>query len=250
MLIADNICVQPRFFNQNNSDNNSFILENINFELSPSEIVCLIGPSGCGKTTLLRTLACLQFPVSGKIIVNDKVFSYPSNKKKYLFNSIYPDLSVVFQDFRLWPHISIKKNLLLPIKYNFDSVFFSDIVQFFEIEHLLERFPHEISVGQRQKVAFVRALLLKPKYLLLDEITSAIDIEQIKKLSEFIIIQKKERAIGFLIITHLLGFALNIADRVYYMENGKIIEQGRVSILTNPSSLNLARFLHSASINL
>lgn len=216
------------------------ILKGVDIKIEAGKITSLIGPSGCGKTTTLRTLSMLDFPDSGEIILDDKKYSFPMNQNALI--SPWPIISVVFQQLFLWPHLTIRQNILMPMKGSFDAEYFNELVDTFQIKDLLERYPNQVSLGQRQRIAFIRALILKPKYLLLDEITSALDVEQIAEVLKYIQILKK-RGVGILIVTHLLNFAQKASDQIIFMDDGKIIEADGKELLEKPKQPRVQQFL-------
>jgi polar amino acid transport system ATP-binding protein len=217
------------------------ILSDINISVSPGEIVALVGPSGSGKSTLLRNLSLLEEPDMGTVILeNKKIFPYCKKSSA----SIYPYVTIVFQQFHLWPHLTVEKNLLMPLKQlkqPLNQSQYNDLILLFELDILLKQYPYQLSVGQKQRVAFLRALLLKPNYLLLDEITSSVDIQLVGKILSYIK-QLALNKVGILISTHLLGFASH-AHKVVFLNNGKIEEQGPGSILKTPKTELFSKFL-------
>lgn len=220
------------------------ILSEIDVTVNPGNVIALVGPSGGGKSTLIRNLSLLEKPDTGKIMIDERQFNFPMNGKP-LPNHIHPLVSVVFQQFHLWPHLKVKDNLLMPLKQqhiNVNQTEFDELTNYFEVDMLLKRFPHQISVGQKQRIAFIRAVLLKPKYLLLDEITSALDIQHIGKMLRFVK-QLAEKGTGILIATHLIGFAANVADQIIFLNEGKIVEQGNKTILKQPQTELFTKFL-------
>lgn len=208
------------------------VLNGVSFELKPGEIAVLIGPSGVGKSTLLKCATLIEIPDSGEVILNTgnkgTQFSFPGNSK--FVSKIYPAVSVVFQQLHLFPHLTLFENLLLPL--NVKSVLelnenkrkiFDKYIKKFEVENHLHKFPNESSIGQRQRIALIRALLLEPEYLFLDEVTSALDVEQIAILLNEIK-ELAKQGMGIFIITHLLGFAKRAADKVLFLDNGELHE--------------------------
>ena len=220
------------------------ILKNINLAINPGGITVLIGPSGSGKTTLLRCLALLERPQKGEITIDDQVFSYP------LPHGVdphppWPLLTAVFQQLFLWPHLTLRENILLPLrKLNKADVQvkLEALIDAFDMQEFIDNFPNEASLGQRQRVALGRALILEPRYLLLDEVTSALDVEQIAKVLNHLKMLR-DKNMGIFIITHLLGFAQHAADQVVFMANGEIAESGGSDILKSPKTERLSRFL-------
>jgi ABC-type polar amino acid transport system ATPase subunit len=219
------------------------VFQNVNLSIETGGITVLIGPSGTGKTTLLRCLALLDPPQTGTIAVDDERFVYPWPEGK-VFNPPWPRVTTVFQQLFLWPHMTLRQNILLPVeKRGGDIVGQLDaMIDAFDMGDFIDNFPNEASLGQRQRVALARALMLHPRYLLLDEITSALDVEQIAKILAYLKTLRGKN-IGIFIITHLLGFARHAADQVYFMAKGEIAESGSPDILKNPKTERLFQFL-------
>ena len=220
------------------------VLKDINLTIKPGGITVLIGPSGTGKTTLLRCLALLEQPQQGEIIVDEQSFSYPWPPAKP-FHPPWPKLTAVFQQLFLWPHLTLRDNILLPVRLQQASdvkIRLDALIEAFDMQDFIDRYPNEASLGQRQRVALARALMLNPTYLLLDEITSALDVEQIAKILTYLK-QLRGRNIGIFIITHLLGFARHAADQMLFMADGSVCESGGPDILINPQTERLFQFL-------
>ncbi len=220
------------------------VFQNVNLEIDLGGITVLIGPSGGGKTTLLRCLALLEHAQSGEIRVDDEVFSYPMSQGK-TFTPPWPKLTAVFQQLFLWPHLTLRENILMPVRRRIGGDINAELevmIEAFDMKGFIDNYPNEASLGQRQRVALARALMLKPKYLLLDEITSALDVEQIAKILTYLK-NLRGKDIGIFIITHLLGFARHAADRVFFMADGVIAESGSPDILRNPQTERLGQFL-------
>jgi ABC-type polar amino acid transport system ATPase subunit len=235
MLICENI---------NKCYGKHHILKGISLSVAPGTITAIIGPSGAGKSTLLRTLSLLDCPDSGRITVDESPYIFPQNNGDVRVFP-WPKVTVVFQQLFLWPHLTIKQNILLPLAKNGadenrDGV--DLLLDRFELRDLAERYPNQVSVGQRQRAALVRALALKPKYLLLDEITSALDVEHVSRILEHLQILKQQ-GIGILLVTHLVGFARHAADQIVFMENGAVLESGGPDLLTSPRNVRMKQFL-------
>lgn len=221
------------------------ILNGVDLTLAPGKITCLIGPSGSGKTTLLKCLSMIDAPSSGEVVLEDQPYKFPlPDGIEEVKPRPWPQLTVVFQSLFLWPHLTLRENILLPAR-NVNPLADKDIeglINVFEMADFIDRYPNEASGGQKQRVALARALILNPKYMLLDEITSALDVEQtariLTKLSHL-----KERGIGVLLITHHISFARKAADQVIFMDEGRVIEQGSAAILSAPTSQRLKDFL-------
>jgi polar amino acid transport system ATP-binding protein len=220
------------------------ILHGVDLSIERGKICALIGPSGSGKTTLLKILAFLEQPDSGSVTIDDVTYNYPLAKSEKIL-APWPKVTVVFQQLFLWPHLTLLQNITLPLSAqgkDDNPPRLQELLKIFDMNHFVYRYPNEASIGQRQRAALVRALLLEPEYLLLDEITSSLDIEQtaiilsqLKKLSS--------QGIGILTITHLLQFAHDAADKIVFMADGQIVEEGGPQVLTQPKSERLSQFL-------
>lgn len=224
--------------NLHKSYGNRSILNGVDIDIAAGQITCVIGPSGTGKTTLLRLLSQLEAQDSGNILVDGEKNLSP-----------WPKVTTVFQSLFLWPHLTLRENIMLPAR-NHNSNADKDIeglIKLFEMNHFIDNYPNQSSVGQRQRVALARALILNPKYVLLDEITSALDVEQTAKILTKLT-HLKERGIGVFLITHHLGFAKHAADNIIFMSDGKVTEQGSPKILDTPKTERLREFLSLAEL--
>jgi ABC-type polar amino acid transport system ATPase subunit len=220
------------------------VLRGVSLSIEKGKICALIGPSGSGKTTLLKVLAFLEQPDSGSVTIDDVSYQFPLAKSQKI-QPPWPKVTVVFQQLFLWPHLTLLQNITLPLSAqgrDDNPARLQELLKIFDMNHFVYRYPNEASLGQRQRAALVRALLLEPEYLLLDEITSSLDIEQtaiilsqLKKLSS--------QGIGILTITHLLQFAQDAADKVAFMADGQILEEGSPELLAHPQSERLSQFL-------
>ncbi len=195
-------------------------LRGVDIEIASGEIKVVTGPSGAGKSTLLRALSLLDPPDSGVVCIDGERYNFPKDRFRKMHP--WPKITVVFQQHFLWPHLTIRENVLLPVQdcpSGNDTRDLERITETLGIKPLFNRYPNEVSQGERQRTAIARAIMLKPRYLLLDEITSALDSAQIV-LMEQILSTLKHQNVGMLVITHDLQFAESIADTVLVMENG------------------------------
>ncbi|OQX18217.1 MAG: hypothetical protein BWK76_08195 [Desulfobulbaceae bacterium A2] len=220
------------------------ILHSIDITIQPGTITTIIGPSGSGKSTLLRCLALLDPPTFGTVTIDDQVLVFPRDTP-IPAETIWPKLTVVFQQLFLWPHLTLRQNALLPLRSRGvaspdDRV--DQIIKDFGINGLADRFPNEVSLGQRQLGAIVRALALEPRYLLLDEITSALDVEYVAMILECLK-TLRDQGVALLLISHLIDFARHSGDQIVFLDGGTLVEQGTPAILDNPQSGRLERFL-------
>ncbi|MGE4351186.1 MAG: amino acid ABC transporter ATP-binding protein [Bdellovibrionales bacterium] len=225
-------------------ENGKQIFNDLSLDISPGGITVLIGPSGTGKTTLLRCLALLDPPQKGTIKIDDDVYMFPPTPDGNPAEP-WPKLTAVFQQLFLWPHLTLRENILLPVRLregqnNKEEL--EKLVEAFDMQEFIDNYPNEASLGQRQRVALARSLMLKPRYLLLDEITSALDVEQIAKILDYLKTLRGQD-IGIFIITHLLGFARHAADQILFMADGQVQESGGPEILKNPQTERLYQFL-------
>jgi ABC-type polar amino acid transport system ATPase subunit len=223
------------------------ILRGASVAIEGGTVTALIGPSGAGKSTLLRALSLVDPPTKGIVQIDDIEYRFPEHNHP-LPSTVWPDVTVVFQQLFLWPHLSLRQNIYLPLRKRNKGngqKFAVDLLRLFELESCLDRFPYEVSIGQRQRAAIVRAMALEPKYLLMDEITSALDVEQVRRLAECIRLVKATGC-GIVVVTHLLGFARTVAERVVFMEQGEIIESGVIGLLDNPNHKRVREFLSLA----
>jgi ABC-type polar amino acid transport system ATPase subunit len=219
----------------------------VDVEIAPGSITCVISPSGTGKTTLLRALSLLELPDSGEITLDEEIYNFPSLTTQHspLTAQPWPKLTAVFQSLFLWPHLTLRENIMLPAR-NIDAARaakdIEGLIHVFEMQDFIDKFPNQASIGQRQRVALARALILNPRYILLDEITSALDVEQTARILTKLH-HLKERGIGVFLITHQIGFARKSADQIIFMDGGCVVEKGKPDILTNPKTDRLTQFL-------
>jgi ABC-type polar amino acid transport system ATPase subunit len=219
------------------------IIRGVDIEVEPGKITVLIGPSGSGKTTLLKSLSLLELPDSGRIVIDSDIYQFPLASKEVI-KYPWPQVTVVFQQLFLWPHLTLYQNITMPIRKRakIGTSYLNELVRLFDMEDFINRYPNEVSLGQKQRTALVRSLVLNPTYILMDEITSALDVEQISKILTHLQFLKAQ-GIGVLITTHLIGFARRAADKVFFMENGIILESGGSELIDMPQNPRVKKFL-------
>ncbi|MDU3601127.1 MAG: amino acid ABC transporter ATP-binding protein [Veillonella sp.] len=220
------------------------VLKGINLQIDKGEVVVIIGPSGSGKSTVLRTMNYLEEPTSGHVIVDGMELS---DKNK--LNAVRTEVGMVFQNFNLFPHMTVLDNLTLaPVNVRkTDKKEAQDIAM-----KLLERvgladkaqmYPDSLSGGQKQRVAIARALAMKPKVMLFDEPTSALDPEMVREVLD-VMKSLADEGMTMVIVTHEMGFAKEVADRVLFVDGGQILEDGTpVQVFDAPSSDRTKLFL-------
>ena len=226
---------------------NNLVLKDINLSIQEGERIVIIGPSGCGKSTLLRCLNGLNEITSGEIIYKGKNISKKETNKE----EIRKKIGMVFQQFNLFPHLTVMENIILaPVKHKLINK--DDAIKkgknFLEKINLLDKvnsYPKELSGGEQQRVAIIRTLMMNPEVILFDEPTSALDpkmkqevLELMKSLSDL--------NLTMIVVTHEMNFAYEFATRIIYMEDGIIVEEGtKEEIFNKPKSKNLKEFLKS-----
>ena len=202
-------------------------LDSISFEVEPSEVVVIIGPSGSGKSTLLRTLNGLEQIDSGEITIDDiTIGNTGANAHKARLK-----IGMVFQQFELFVHLKVLQNLIIApivvskIKKEEAEETARYYLKKVGLEHKCDSYPNELSGGEKQRVAIARALCMKPRIMLFDEPTSALDPEMIGEVLA-VMRQLAKEGMTMIIVTHEIGFAREVSDRIIFMDKGQIIEQG------------------------
>ena len=221
------------------------VLKNVNLTVNEGEKLVVIGPSGSGKSTLIRCMNYLEEPTSGKVTVDE----YDLNIKKNLAK-VRQSTAMVFQQFNLYPHMTVLENLTLaPIKLQ--NVSKKDAeesgLKYLEkvgLEEKANAYPSQLSGGQQQRVAIARALNMHPKIMLFDEPTSALDPEMIQEVLDVLVGLSQEN-ITMVVVTHEMGFAKQVADRIVFMDGGQIIEEGTPDeFFSNPKNERARSFLN------
>ena len=220
-------------------------LKNINLEISAGEKLVVIGPSGFGKSTLIRCMNYLEKPTSGQIFVDGiEITAHKAPVAK-----VRQSAAMVFQSFNLYPHKTVLENLTLaPIKVQGIEKKQAEesAMKYLERVGLTEKahnYPSQLSGGQQQRVAIARALNMHPKIILFDEPTSALDPEMIQEVLDVMVGLSKDN-ITMVVVTHEMGFARQVADRIIFMDEGEIVEQGTPEhFFSNPSSERTKLFL-------
>lgn len=192
--------------------------------LESGSITALTGPSGVGKTTLLRLIAGLIKPHSGHIAFRQEVWL--DSQKKIFLTPQQRQVGLVFQDYALFPHLSVRQNVAFGLKKTEDQNRVDELLREVELTQLADRRPHQLSGGQQQRVALARALVPRPRLLLLDEPLSALDRAMRQRLQDYLLEIHQKHQLTILLVTHDLGEIFRLADRVVELENGKIRRQG------------------------
>ena len=226
----------------------TYALNKVNLSVNKGEVISIIGPSGSGKSTLLRTIIDLETITSGVVYIEGHDIKH-ENLSKQKKKEIMLKTGMVFQNFNLFPHISVGENIqktLLVVK----KVSLSDaklktkeVLEKVGLSDKINNYPNELSGGQKQRVAIARAMALNPDILLFDEPTSALDPELVKEVLDIIRRLKDER-ITMMIVSHEMKFVRDISDRIVVMEKGSILEVGTAEkIFENPDTVRVKEFL-------
>ena len=202
------------------------VLKGINLHINPKEVVVIIGPSGSGKSTLLRCMNMLEEPTSGRVVVDGIELNGEAN-----INKAREEIGMVFQRFNLFPHMTVLQNITLaPMKVRKISKEEAEktAMELLKQVGLADKagaYPPQLSGGQQQRVAIARALAMKPKVMLFDEPTSALDPEMVKEVLD-VMKSLADKGMTMAIVTHEMGFAREVGDRLLFVDDGQIIEQG------------------------
>lgn len=222
------------------------VLKDISIEIKKGEVIAVIGPSGSGKSTFLRCLNKLEEPTKGEIYIEDKNLM----DEKVNINKVRERVGMVFQHFNLFPHKTVLENLTLaPIRVKNNSK--EDVIKkAFKLlgkvglKEKASSYPNQLSGGQKQRIAIARALAMDPSVILFDEPTSALDPEMIKEVLD-VMRDLALEGMTMVIVTHEMGFAKNVADRVFFMDRGVILEDSSPKVIfNNPKNERTKEFLN------
>ncbi len=233
------------------------VLKDVTLNVEKGEVICIIGPSGAGKSTYLRSLNQLETITSGKIFIKDELFLHREHNRTIhrigpeKHKALMLEMGMVFQSFNLFPHKTVLENVMIAQvlvrkknKANAETLA-RDILKMVGLSDKVDVYPSKLSGGQQQRVAIARALAMEPEIMLFDEPTSALDPELV---GEVLAVMKKlaSQGITMLVVTHEMGFAREVADRVIFMDAGRIAQQGPPEdIFVNPEGDRLKQFLQS-----
>lgn len=221
------------------------VLRGVTMEAADQEVVCILGPSGSGKSTILKCITRLEEPTSGTVYVEGVDVGDP----RVDINKVRQRVGTVFQQFNLFPHKTAAGNIILPlVKVQRLSKDEARARAIQELAHVgladkVDVYPSQLSGGQQQRVAIARALAMKPKVMLFDEVTSALDPELVKEVLD-VMKRLASEGMTMLVVTHEMGFAREVADRVVFMDKGVIVEEGAPSeVIDNPQNERTRTFM-------
>ncbi|WXL25976.1 amino acid ABC transporter ATP-binding protein [Ectopseudomonas mendocina] len=227
------------------------VMDNFSLTMQEGECVSIIGPSGSGKSTLLRVLMGLDTIDSGLVRFEQKdyIHGVGPTRKPRLDDQLRQRIGMVFQHYTLFPHLSVLGNLMLaPTKVLKQSKKVAEeralqLLARFGLENKAHQYPSQLSGGQKQRIAIARALMLEPRLMLLDEITSALDPEMVEEVQK-VIMQLAQQKMSMILVTHDMQVARSVASRVVFCANGKVVEQGRPDeMFLNPREPRTKEFL-------
>ena len=231
--------------NLSKSFGDHLVLDDISEHIYPGDKVVIIGPSGSGKSTFLRSLNLLEEPSAGTIVFDGVEITSPKTD----IDKVRRQMGMVFQHFNLFPNMTIKKNITLaPVRTGLMTQAQADekamqLLRRVGLEEKADAYPNQLSGGQKQRIAIVRALAMNPKVMLFDEPTSALDPEMV---GEVLAVMKELAADGMtmVVVTHEMGFAREVGNRILFMDGGKIVEQGTPdAVFNHPQNPRLRDFL-------
>ena len=221
------------------------VLKGINLKIEKSQVVTLIGPSGSGKSTILRCMNLLERPTSGQVFIEGQDITAPKTD----IQKIRKDIGMVFQHFNLFQHMTVMENMVYaPVKVNKmpkdqAKEKAMELLKLVGLTEKADAYPGKLSGGQKQRIAIARALAMEPKIMLFDEPTSALDPEMVKEVLE-VIKGLAHTGITMALVTHEMGFAREVSDRICFIDNGQIVEDTNpAEFFANPKSERAQNFL-------
>ncbi|MGD9568286.1 MAG: amino acid ABC transporter ATP-binding protein [Sedimentibacter sp.] len=238
--------------NVNKKFGNNHVLKDVSIKVNKGDKVVIIGPSGSGKSTLLRCMNLLEVPNSGNIIFEGQNIT----DKNCDINKVRQKMGMVFQLFNLFPHLTVMENITLaPVKLNLQSKEEAEknAIKLLERIGLAEKkneYPNKLSGGQKQRIAIVRSLVMKPDIMLFDEPTSALDPEMIGEVLN-LMKELADEGMTMVVVTHEMGFAKSVANRILFMDEGQILEENNpMDFFTNPTHERAKEFLSKILYNI
>ncbi len=229
------------------------VLKGVDLDVEKGEVVCILGPSGSGKSTLLRCLNLLEPPEQGDIYLEDRsICKGPDSgtgEQSWELDFVRQRVGMVFQQFNLFPHRTALQNVTMAQERVLDRskeearIKGTDLLERVGLTDKLNEYPERLSGGQQQRVAIARALAMEPHVMLFDEVTSALDPELVKEVLD-VLRELAGEGMTMLVVTHELGFAKEVGDKVVFMDGGVIVEQGKpADVLDNPQQERTKQFL-------
>jgi len=227
-------------------DAKNYVLDDIDFTISKGEVVVILGPSGCGKSTFLRCLNRLEEINAGQLILKGEDITYSGN-----LSQIRQNIGMVFQNYELFPNLTVLENILLAPTVVLKEKKAQATQQALQLlnrvglEEKAQAYPRQLSGGQKQRVAIVRALIMRPEILLLDEITAALDPEMVREVLQVVLELASEHK-TMVIVTHEMAFAQAVANRILFLDKGKVVEEATPDeFFTHPQTLRAQQFLNT-----
>ena len=229
----------------------NIVLKEINMKIEKGDRLAIIGPSGCGKSTLLRCLNMLEVPDEGQIIFNNQDIT----KKGINLSEVRRKMGMVFQQFNLFPHLTVLENIMLaPVKLGVLTEKEArktaiDLLKSINLSDKANHYPEELSGGQRQRVAIIRTLIMNPEIILFDEPTSALDPEMVNEVLD-LIMSLSDKNITILMVSHEMEFVKKFATKILFLDEGRISFLGTIDEILNSDNERLKEFLDKTSINI
>lgn len=229
----------------------NIVLKEINLKIEKGDRLAIIGPSGCGKSTLLRCLNMLEVPDGGHIVFNNQDIT----KKGVNLSDVRRKMGMVFQQFNLFPHLTVLENIMLaPVKLGVLTEKEAkkealDLLKSIDLSDKANHYPEELSGGQRQRVAIIRTLIMNPEIILFDEPTSALDPEMVNEVLD-LIMSLTLKDITILMVSHEMEFVKKFATKILFLDEGKISFLGTMDEILNSNNARLKEFLDKTSINI